>query len=156
VYNRIIVDGQAVYQPAGYTEGFGHFQFSEALFRDLIASTRINGPLRGNKYGQGPNWKMRTIRTTLEQIGLPGDLLRHGVRRQVYLAPVATNWVEYLRGETDVIELCHRPLEHLSAYFRSRWAIPRATRRPCYKDWDRDNMRLTPLLPHAPSPLRLF
>lgn len=156
VYNRIAVNGRQIFQAIGYSEGFGHFQFSESLFRDLAALTRTPGSERENEYGHGPNWKFRTIRKALAQLDLPGDLLRHGIRRQLFIAPVAHNWIEYLRGETSAIQSSTQPLEHLAAYFRERWAIPRGARCPGYKDWDHDDMRLTPQLPHAPRVERLF
>jgi hypothetical protein len=156
VYNRIAIGGELVFQPAGYTEGFGHFQFSDALFRDLASYTTAPDQQRKNEYGQGPNWKIRVLRTALEQIGLPGDLLKHGIRREVYLAPVARNWAEFLRGQTDTIEPSRRMLTDLASYFKQRWAIPRAARNPQYKDWDQDDMRLTPQLPNAPRVDRLF
>jgi hypothetical protein len=156
VYNRISVDGRLVFQPIGYSEGFGHFQFSEALFRELAAVAREPGADRENAYGHGPNWKFRTIRKALEQVGLPGDLLRHGIRRQLFIAPVAHNWAQYLRGEAEVIDSSARRLDQLAGYFRERWAIPRAGRRPQYRDWDHDDMRLSSQLPHAPRVERLF
>jgi hypothetical protein len=156
VYNRISVGGTLVFRPVGYTEGFGHFQFSDALFRDLADYMAVPGEKRKNEYGGGPNWRIRVLRSALEQVGLPGGLLQHGIRRQVYLAPVARNWAEFLRGQTDTIEPSSRPLEDLASYFRQRWAIPRAARRPYYRDWNQDDMRLTPQLPGAPRIYRLF
>lgn len=156
VYNRIAVEGRLLFRPVGYTEGFGHFQFSDGLFDELAALGRKAGPIRGNEYGQGPNWKIRTIRTALVQLGLPGDLLRHGIRRQVFVAPVAHNWAEFLRGDTSVVHSSAEPLENLADYYRKRWAIPRAERRQQYKSWKREAMRLTPQLPHAPQVERLF
>ena len=156
VYNRITFDGNLIFRPVGYTEGFGHFQFSDALFRDLAGYAAIPGQGRKNEYGEGPNWRIRVLRKALEQVGLPGDLLRHGIRRQIYLAPVAHNWAEFLRGETDIIKSSSHDLEQLAAYFRDRWAIPRSTRYPQYRDWNQDHMRLTPQLPGAPRVDRLF
>ena len=156
VYNRITIDGQLAFRPVGYTEGFGHFQFSESLFARLAALARTDGAPRNNEYGHGPNWKMRTIRKALNQLDLPGDLLRHGLRRQVFVAPVASNWTEFLRGETDSICSSAQPLASLSAYFRDRWAVPRAARQDDYKNWVHDSMRLTPQLINAPRIDRLF
>jgi hypothetical protein len=156
VYNRISIGGKLIFQPAGYTEGFGHFQFSDVLFRDLARYTASPGQQRKNEYGQGPNWRIRVLRKALEQLGLDGDLLKHGIRREVYLAPVAYNWAEFLRGETDLIEPSSPKLETLVSYFKERWAIPRAARYPQYQDWSQDNMRLTPELPNAPRVDRLF
>jgi hypothetical protein len=92
VYNRLTFQHQKAYSSVGHTLGFGHFQFSDDLFADLASLVNSDNGFRSNEYGQGPNWKMRTIRSALEELGLNGDLLKHGLRREVFLAPLAKNW----------------------------------------------------------------
>ncbi len=147
IYNRLTMDGEKVYVDAGYTEGFGHFQFSDELFSELVGLISEDEGFRGNEYGQGPNWKMRTIRTALVRLGLSGDLLKHGIRREVFLAPLAVSWRAFLRGETDVIRPLSYPLSVVAEHYCARWAVPRAARRPEYKEWIRENMRLSPEVP---------
>ena len=151
IYNRVVFSGRKVFQPVGYTEGFGHFQFSDELFRDLVDTISEDESYRSHKYGDGPNWKMRTIRTALERLGLPGDMLKHGIRREVFLAPLSIGWRAFLRGETDVISPISYPLDDLAEHYRRRWAEPRAERMPGYRDWDRENMRLTKLYAKLPA-----
>ena len=147
IYNRVSFGGRKVLQAIGYTEGFGHFQFSDELFAELVELASAEGDLRGNSYGQGPNWKMRTIRRALAMLGLSGDLLKHGIRREVFIAPLSIGWRAFLRGETDVIKRIDYPLDEVAEHFRLRWAAPRAERRPEYQAWTREGMRLTPQLP---------
>ncbi|HEX2027457.1 MAG TPA: Druantia anti-phage system protein DruA [Nitriliruptorales bacterium] len=142
-YNRIKYHDRKVFIPVGYSKGFGHFQFSEELFEDLVALVEEDESFRGNEYGEGPNWKIRTIRSALEKLGLSGGLLRHGIRREVYLAPLGVSWRAFLRGETDNFQPFDFPLEEMASFFRERWAVPRAERRPKFRQWDRDNIRLT-------------
>ena len=157
VYNRIKIDGSAVFTSVGYTQGFGHFQFSRELFSELVALAVHLYPERVlNEYGKGPNWKMRTLRTALSELGLPGDLLRHGIRREVYLAPTSQNCAEFLRGEEDVIFPIKHPLDEMAAYYRERWAKPRAERRPEFNSWRRGNMRLSAEFPGATLTRSLF
>jgi hypothetical protein len=143
IYNRISLDGRPVFQQVGYTEGFGHFQVSDELFAALAESVENLDGFRGNRYGQGPNWKLRTIRLALERLDLDGDLLRHGVRREVFLAPLAEGWRAFLRGDTDTIKPIDRPLDRIGSHFRERWAVPRAGRRPEFKDWNREDLRIS-------------
>ncbi len=43
----------------------------------------------GNRFGMGPNWKIRVARTALEKIGLDADdILNHGIAREVYAVPL--------------------------------------------------------------------
>lgn len=146
VYNRIKYHDRKVYKDVGFTEGFGHFQFTDELFQELVDLVAMDESYRGNAYGRGPNWKMRTIRSALSKLGLSGDLLKHGIRREVYMAPLGVSWRAFLRGETDNFDPYDFPLGGIGEFFRHRWAIPRSERRPEFQEWDRAKMRLTPLL----------
>src|SRR2546423_14911747 len=99
---------------------------------------------------------MRTIRSALSKLGLAGDLLKHGIRREVYLAPLCVRWKEFLRGETDSVEPMTAGLEDVGRYYRERWAIPRARRRPAFIDWSRENMRLSTQLSEEDRRWTLF
>ncbi len=143
IYNRIAYAGRRVFTPVGYTEGFGHFQFSDALFNDLATFLAQHKDVRGNKYGEGPNWKIRTLRAALVALELPGDLLRHGLKREVFLAPLGVGWRAFLRGETDSVTPYHYDLDELAAFYRQRWAIPRAGRFDQWKSFDRGSVRLS-------------
>lgn len=146
-YNRITYGGRKLFAPIGYTEGFGHFHFSADLFDELLDFLRGEGfDVRGHQYGDGPNWRIRTIRKGLEALGLDGDLLRHGIRRQVFIAPRAMGWRAFLRGETRYLRWFDLELNELSQHWRDRWAVPRAGRDARYASHDRNSMRLTPRL----------
>jgi hypothetical protein len=86
---------------------------------------------------------MRTLRSALTKIGLDPELLKHGVRREVFLAPVASNFKEYLRGEADRATWSHFGLDEMAEFFGERWAIPRAGRDDSYRFATRESMRLT-------------
>lgn len=133
IYNRLAMNRRPVFTSVGFTEGFGHFQFSDGLFGELVDFAKTIDGLRGSKFGDGPNWKIRTLRTALEQLGLPGDLLRHGLRREVFVAPLGIGWRAFLRGETDMVRWYNYKLADVADFFRERWAIPRATRQPEFR-----------------------
>jgi hypothetical protein len=106
----------------------------------------VKGSVRGHEFGDGPNWRIRTLRTGLEALGLDGDLLRHGIRREVFIAPKALGWRAYLRGESEYLRWLDFPLEQIGTFWRKRWAEPRAARDGRYTLHDRDSMRLSPLV----------
>ncbi len=143
IYNRLSFGGRRVFASVGFTEGFGHFQFSDELFADLARHVEQSRTLRGNKYGEGPNWKIRTLRTSLESLGLPGDLLRHGLRREVFLAPLGVGWRAFLRGETDSVGWYRYRLNDLADHYRTRWAVPRSDRRDEWRTFDPDESRVS-------------
>lgn len=143
LYSRLKFRDRLLYEPIGYTEGFGHFQFSTSLFAGLCEFLENDGGVPSHEYGGGPNWRLRTIRRALGKIGIEEDLLHHGVKRQVFVAPRAINWKKFLRGETDEPRWYRLNLDEMGAFYRRRWAIPRADRDDRYQAANRDQMRLS-------------
>jgi hypothetical protein len=147
VYSRLKYRDRWAYRSIGFTGGFGHFHFSDTLFASLLEFLREEGhEVRGHKYGEGPNWRIRTIRKALDELGLDGDLLRHGVKREVFVAPRAMGWRAFLRGESEHLHWIEYPLEDLAAFWRERWGVPRSERDASYRGFKRDALRLTPKL----------
>lgn len=134
LYNRITFQDRKLFSCIGETEGWGHFHFSDEIFKQMLAYLeKIDHPIgKLNRFGQGPNWKIRTIRTCLQALGLPSRLLLHGVKRSVYLAPLASNYKEFLLGVDNAPLFFDNDLESIVEYFKKRWFIPRAHRCPAY------------------------
>lgn len=149
VYNRVTYDGATKLHSVGYTKGFGHFQFSDSLFGELLDFVRESvladpkAKVQSSKYGSGPNWRFRVIRTALKALDIPEEALNHNVRREVFLAPTAVGWDAYLRGERDDYEPYDMPAEKIGQYYRDRWAIARADRMSGWRYWRREEGRLT-------------
>ena len=101
IYNRLKVAGRLLFEPIGYTSGWGHFHISDALFEELRDYLTQVGDRYADacKFGQGPNWRIRVIRRGLDLLGMNSDLMRHGFARQVFFCPIATNAIAFLRGD---------------------------------------------------------
>ena len=143
VYNRLKLDGVEYFKPIGYTGGWGHFHIPDRLFSELRSYLRgINHPYADrHRFGAGPNWRLRTTRVALEELGFRDNLLRHGIRREVFISFLASEGVEYLRtgkGQADISELLS--VGEVSSLALKRWIIPRAERRPDYRDWKREQL----------------
>lgn len=138
IYNRLRFNSEDVFAQVGMTEGYGHFHVANGTFQKLHAYLRgiQNDEIRKYKFGQGPNYRMRVVRTALEELGLPGDLLRHGIKREVYVAPLAKNAAAFLRGERRRLRWHKRPLKDMIHFWRQRWLLPRAARDDSYKQFD--------------------
>ena len=109
IYNRLVLPNGLRFHRIGNTKGFGHFHLSGPIFESLRQYLRmIEHPYAsGHRFGMGPNWKMRVARTALEKLGIKGNsVLKHGIAREVYAAPVADNWKEVLVGKQA--EVCAR------------------------------------------------
>lgn len=144
VYNRLKLDGVEYFKSIGYTSGWGHFHVPDTLFADLREYLRtIDHPYADHhNFGQGPNWRLRTTRAALHKLGFKDDLLKHGIRREVFLSEFASNATRLLRTGKG------RPnLETLLSTFEvgeqalERWVVPRSQRRPEFINWTHDDLK---------------
>jgi hypothetical protein len=143
IYNRLTYRGEKAFIPVGFTAGFGHFHFSGKLFQDMLEFVRESGEEISGQYGAGSNFRIRVIRKALMLAGLPSGLLQHGINREVFVAPLATNWREFLTGEGDELLRVSRPAASIGAYYRERWAIPRASRNDEFLSVKKTSSRLS-------------
>lgn len=141
VYNRLKLDGIQYFRSIGYTDGWGHFHIPDVVFGELRNYLRdIGHPYADqHRFGQGPNWRLRTTRVALRILGFDDRLLRHGIQRQVFVCTLASNAREILRtgeGRPDLMSLLSvREIGQLAV---ERWMVPRSLRRPEYRDWTSD------------------
>lgn len=144
VYNRLKLGGVEYFKPIGYTGGWGHFHIPDALFAELRDYLREIGHKYADRhrFGQGPNWRMRTTRAALETLGFEDDMLRHGIEREVFFCQLASNALRILhsgRGRPNLSSLLSaEDVAHLAV---ERWMLPRSQRMPGFKTWKRENIR---------------
>lgn len=139
LYNRLRLPGLVELYRIGETRGWGHFHVPRSIFESMRHLLELEGHpyANGYKFGNGPNWRMRVVRAALGRLSMDGDLLRHGITREVYAMPIAKNWREYLLGKDSVCVVDRPPAEAIAAAARERWIVPRSKRRPEYKCWTR-------------------
>lgn len=143
VYNRLKLGGQQYLKSIGYTGGWGHFHIPDRLFAELRDYLRDIDHTYADqhRFGQGPNWRLRTTRAALSALGFKEDMLRHGVQREVFISELAKNAAKILhtgKGKPDVGELLSA--KEISELALERWMVPRAKRRPEFKDWDSSDL----------------
>jgi len=134
LYDRIKINNRVLYNRVGSTKGFGHFHISDQIFEEMVCLLEMidDKYAHGNEFGNGPNWRMRVIRKCLELLDMDQSLVNHGIRREIYCVPLAINFREYLKGETDKPEYDLFTLEEISEFCRQRWIIPRSKRNTSY------------------------
>lgn len=143
VYDRLVLNGVRYFEPVGYSEGWGHFQVPDRLFNDMRRYLALIGHpySSAHEFGEGPNWRLRTVRAALEDIGLEGNLLRHGIKREVFVCRLASNADNILTGRAS------RPIysnllnvDEVAALAIERWVIRRSKTRPDYARWQRSSI----------------
>lgn len=148
IYNRISFEGRQAFLNLGFTEGWGHFHFADGTFKQVKAYLQEMGDpvVERYKYGGGPNWRFRVVKRGLAHLGFPSDLLYHGIKREVFVAPLAENAREFLRGEDAEPSYYSMSMERIFHYFKERWLLSRAVRDERYSFFRKEDIRLSRLV----------
>lgn len=143
VYNRLKIGDTKYLEPLGYTGGWGHFHIPDTLFAELRSYLRASDHkyASGHQFGQGPNWRLRTTRAALDAIGFRTDMLKHGIRREVFVSWLASNSEKILKAGTGRPNLRNlQTADEIAKLAVARWMLPRAKSRPEYTTWTRDDL----------------
>jgi hypothetical protein len=143
VYNRLALNGVKYFESIGYTSGWGHFHIPEDIFRDMRIYLKEKGHpyFNNHNFGEGPNWRFRTLRASLEMLGMNANILRHGIVREVFVCKLASNAERILKGE-NIRPYCKSLLtvKQVAQLALERWILPRVEKRPQFKDWKREHI----------------
>lgn len=144
IYNRLRYHDRLLMMSVGYTSGWGEFQFSNGVYSQLrdYAERYCNKTAKHKSWGTGFRNRREVVRRVLAHIGLSVNLMNHGIRRELFVMPLAKNTREFLRGEHQRLLWFHRPAEELAAFFLKRWLIPRAERYTQFRLFCADSYRL--------------
>ncbi|MCS7160830.1 MAG: DUF4338 domain-containing protein, partial [Gemmatales bacterium] len=144
LYNRLRYRDRLMMQSVGYTRGWGEFHFSNGIYLQIrqYAEKYCDKTAKHVSWGTGFRNRREVVRKVLADLGLSSYLMNHGIRRELFVMPLAQNAREFLRGEHQRLLWFHQPADELAAYFRERWLIPRAKLRPEFRDYCRESFRL--------------
>ncbi len=111
-----------------YTQGKSHIHLTANGSWETIREFVPPEKFKLYKYGNGSNWKIRTLRIGLENLGFSEDLLSIGWKRAYYGCPLARNWKEFLTGEDSKPKPIRYSMQDLVNHWRTRWVEPRQDR----------------------------
>lgn len=125
-YNRITYNDIKLYELIGYTKGYGSLHLTDETFDAMIELLKEKNILILNRFGDGPSWRMRVVRSVADILGFDSDfLLRHSFKRAIYLTPLASNYLEFLNGNDKKLKYYNFSIKDLSEYWRNRWYLKR-------------------------------
>ncbi|HLG28585.1 MAG TPA: Druantia anti-phage system protein DruA, partial [Candidatus Brocadiales bacterium] len=121
-YNRLRYGKSLLFKPIGITSGYGSLHISVETFSAMRELAEANGCNTSNRFGMGPNWRMRVIRSACDVLNLKSDvILKHSFQRGLFAIPLAINCKSFLKGESKTPIYRNIPLNKLVDYWRSRW-----------------------------------
>lgn len=144
LYNRLRINDREAYHSVGYTSGSGDFHFVNGVYAAITDVTRsLASPTAKNiKWGGGFRNRREIIRKCLKIIGLPDNLQYHGVKRELFVAPLGSNAQSYLQGKAQEVSYFDNSATDIMEHFKRRWLLPRAAHRADYLTFDPQSYRL--------------
>jgi hypothetical protein len=144
LYNRLSFHDRRVFTSVGYTQGSGEFHFANGLYAQLFkyANRYCTPSAKRPEWGTGFRNRREVIKKCLPKIGLSSEWLYHGVRREVFAAPLAENTREFLKGEDTVLKPFAVTVDEMTAFFKKRWLMTRSQTNEGYKHWDPEQWRI--------------
>ena len=118
-------DGKPLSIRVGETKGRGVMHITDEVYELVVKFLESKGKRVVKGFGGGPSQKLRRMEKACKLLRIP-NVANHGYRRSIYIFPHVFNLREAILGEEP--EYIDRPLEELSAWWKERWAIPRAER----------------------------
>jgi hypothetical protein len=109
----------------GYTQGQSHLHITANGSWELIKQFVPDEQFRSYSYGQGSNWKLRTLKIGLANLGLQEEILTTGWRRAYYVCPLLTNFHEYMTMAHKLPKFVQHSASDLVMYWKEHWIKPR-------------------------------
>ncbi len=121
-YNRIKFGNELLYKPIGQTKGYGTLHLSEETIQLMIKFLKSKGVVVGYKFGDGPSWVMRVIRSAGDLLGFDSNfLLQHSFKRNIYFVPLAKEYKAFLNDKTKQPRFHNHSKKELVEFWKTRW-----------------------------------
>ena len=141
IYNRVRFRDRPIAQRLGYTTGYGNVRLNafEPIYPDIKRFLIEQGYEHRMGFGKGgPKEVWRNITQVRQMLGIKDNALKHGIKREAWAIPLASNAWQYLAGQDQQPRYYDDTFEALADWWRSRWLLPRSERTSEWKDWQRD------------------
>jgi hypothetical protein len=144
LYNRLrFGPDDLLFQRVGETRGSGEFHFSDGLHRVItdFALEFCSPTAKDARWGTGFRNRREVVKKALPALGFSDRLLYHGVRREIFVCPLASNARAFLTGADRTLKPSDLPAAHIVDWYKWRWLHPRS-RRLTPSKWSPETWRL--------------
>lgn len=145
MYDRLKMPGGSEFLHAGWTAGSGEFPFINGTYNKMKElSLEKNYTGKNKNWGSGIRNRRSVVRKALREVGLSDDLLYHGIKREIFVIPMGSNWKGYLCGTDEELVGYDKTVQEISAHVVDRWMLPRSERDLGFRSFCSDSYRLRP------------
>jgi hypothetical protein len=144
VYNRVRFRKRLVFRSVGFTGGWGEFHFSDGIYEQLsaFAQDHCKPTAKQENWGTGFRNRRELVGKALSKMGLSHEWLNHGIRREVFVVPLARNARSFLHGKDSKPHYFKLPFDCAVRFWKKRWLLPRAARDQRYLEFQSTSYRL--------------
>ena len=144
LYNNLKFKDRLAFECVGHTQGFGEFHFSNGIYEALTEYAKSNATATASHKSWGTGFRNRkeVVQKTLAKLGLPQSWLNHGIKREIYVSPLAKNTCAFLRGDVQDLDYYDQSVSELFNWFREEWLLPRSKQDEQYKQWKPQDLEL--------------
>lgn len=139
IYNRLTYNDRVVALSIGYTLGYGSFHLAP-LYPQVCEFLKVSGEVTRGGFGVGPRIMWQNYQRVFKLLNLPRHLLKHGVKREAFLFPIASNLKNYMSGKASRPVYHHQSFQELAEWWRNRWLLGRAKRVDGWHNWDKSQI----------------
>lgn len=139
IYNRLTYSGRSIAYSIGYTEGYGSFHLAP-LYPQVCEFLKKSGEVTRGGFGVGPRIMWQNYKRVFRLLNLPGHLLKHGVKREAFLFPLASNLENYMNGKASRPVYYHQSFRDVADWWCERWLLARAQRVDGWHTWNKEQI----------------
>ena len=125
----LIYEGLREWQFLGLTKGLMHAHLNR-FWDEIVELARLLKieSVGKNRFGQGPNWKFRVLQDVFRKIGVREDFLSTNITKGYYFRPLAEDWREFLKGETDEVNYVNKSFDEYFELWKNKYLRKRINR----------------------------
>lgn len=140
IYNRLKFRDKLVAQSIGYTQGYGSFHLTE-VYPLVCKYLNEKGISTKGGFGVGPRIVWQTFIRAQKQLGLPEDILKHGIKREAFLFELIHDLKGYINGTTPDPKYYEQSFIELAYFWKDRWLKRRALTSNGWHSWKNAEIR---------------
>lgn len=139
MYDRIQLPNKQKFISIGYSHGYGEFHFNGAVYKRMKKLAYAYKPpsYKKEEWGIGYRNKREVVYKALQVLNIPRNYCKHGVKRELFLAPLAKNY-KHVLSQNKKPDYYNITVEEITNFMKKRWVIPRSIRISDYKNWNND------------------